>query len=46
MKYAKPVISSINEAMVAIQNQLPKTSQTTDGTQNGFVTIPAYEADE
>jgi hypothetical protein len=48
MKYAKPEVTLINSATVAIQEQLPKQGTVSDGSigQNHFVTANAYEADE
>jgi len=45
MNYAKPSISNVTEALVAIQGSSKATSGV-DDPQTGFETISAYESDE
>lgn len=45
MNYAKPIISSVTEALVGIQGSSKSTSGV-DDPDTGFETISAYESDE
>ena len=45
MRYAKPEVTPIGPAATAVCGSLPKVGTSPD-SDGGFITSPAYEADE
>jgi hypothetical protein len=46
MNYVKPEITSLASASFVIQTGAGKNHTGTDGSNDGLVSIPAYEGDE